>query len=97
VAKVRGTMKKVPNVEVNVDTVYIRNNIEKIEENEFQGWEYDEQQIPLKKYLETVNNIGEELAQERLKNTRKDIVINNLGQEVSKLKLEIIQLKGGSY
>ena len=95
--KVRGTMKKVPNVEVNVDTVYIRSNIERIEEEDFKGWEYDEVEMPLNKYLETVNNIGEELAQERLKNTRKDIVINNLGQEVSKLKLEIIQLKGGSY
>lgn len=25
----------------------------------------------------------------------KDIIIDNLGQEVAKLKLEIIQLKGG--
>ena len=95
--KVRGTMEKVPNVEVNVDTVYIRSNITKVEEEDFKGWEYDEEQMPLNKYLEMVNNLGQELAQERLKNTKKDIVINNLGQEISKLKLEIIQLKGGSY
>jgi hypothetical protein len=95
--KVRGTMKEVPETEVNVDTVYIRSNITKVEEEDFKGWEYDEVEKPLNKYLETINNIGNELAQERLKNTKKDIVINNLGQEISKLKLEIIQLKGGSY
>jgi hypothetical protein len=50
--KTRGTMETVPNIEVNVDTVYIRTNIVKIEEPEFIGWEYDEVQYDQSKYLE---------------------------------------------
>ena len=40
--KLRGSQVTVPKIEVNVDTVYIRTNIERIEEEDFAGWEYDE-------------------------------------------------------
>jgi len=53
---VRGTMKYVPTVEVNKDTVYIRSDIERIEEMEFSGWEYNEIQYPLQEYIETLAN-----------------------------------------
>lgn len=43
---------------------------------------------------ETIDNLGKELAQEKFKNIQKDTVISNLGQEVGKMKLDIIQLKG---
>ena len=55
--KVRGTMEKVPNVEVNVDTVYIRSNITKVEEEDFKGWEYDEIQYSVKEYIENLSAI----------------------------------------
>ena len=53
---VRGTMKEVPNIEVNVDTVYVRDNVVKIEEEDFTGWQYDEVQYPLQEYIETLAN-----------------------------------------
>lgn len=49
--KVRGTMITVIPVEVNVDTVYIRSNVIKIEDENFTGWEYDETQYDLKEYI----------------------------------------------
>ncbi len=53
---VRGTMKSVPSIEVNVDTVYVRSNIKRIEEPDFSGWEYNEIQYPLQEYIETLAN-----------------------------------------
>ena len=53
---VRGSMKNVPSVEVNVDTVYVRNNIKRIEEDDFEGWEYDEVQYDKNEYIESLTN-----------------------------------------
>ena len=53
---VRGSMKSVPSIEVNVDTVYVRSNIKHIEEPDFNGWEYNEIQYPLQEYIETLAN-----------------------------------------
>lgn len=53
---VRGSMKSVPSIEVNVDTVYIRSEIKRVEEAEFSGWEYNEIQYPLQEYIETLAN-----------------------------------------
>ena len=53
---VRGSQKQVPQVEVNKDTVYIRSNIERIEEDDFTGWEYDEVQYPIQQYIEKLTN-----------------------------------------
>lgn len=44
-------------LEVNVDTVYVRNNIERVvakDEGEFEGWQYEETQYNLKEFQETV-------------------------------------------
>lgn len=49
-------MKYIPSIEVNVDTVYLRTNIEKVEEEEFEGWEYDEVQYPIQQYIEKLAN-----------------------------------------
>ena len=53
---VRGSMKSVPSIEVNVDTVYVRSNIKRIEEPDFSGWEYNETQYPIQQYIETLAN-----------------------------------------
>ena len=49
---VRGSQTTVPQVEVNVDTVYIRSNIRRIETEDFTGWEYNEVQYSLREYVE---------------------------------------------
>ena len=49
--KVRGTQKNVKPVEVNVDTVYLRTNITKVKEEDFDGWEYNEVQYNLRDYI----------------------------------------------
>lgn len=49
---VRGTMEIVPEIEVSVDTVYIRTNVVRIEEEGFTGWEYDEIQTSKDRYIE---------------------------------------------
>ena len=59
---VQGSMPTVPNIEVNVDTVYIRENIKKIETEDFTGWEYDEIQMTLREYQESESDL---LRQER--------------------------------
>ena len=49
---VRGTQIKVPTLEVNVDTVYLRDNIiEKYDEDGNKYWEYDEIQLTLSEYF----------------------------------------------
>ena len=55
--RVRGTQKQVKQIEVNVDTVYIRNNITRINEDDFKGWEYDETTCDVKEYVENLSNI----------------------------------------
>lgn len=41
-------------LEVNVDTVYVRNNIERVEKEDFEGWKYEETQYNLKEFQEVV-------------------------------------------
>ena len=53
---VRSTATNIPSVEVNVDTVYVRNEIKRVEEEDFTGWEYNEVQYPLQEYIETMVN-----------------------------------------
>ncbi len=62
--RVRGTMKEVPEIEVNVDTVYVRTNIERVEEEDFVGWEYDEEQYSKDEFIELISNKNKELIQE---------------------------------
>lgn len=53
---VRSTAEFVPSVEVNIDTVYIRSNIVRVEEIDFSGWEYDEIQYNKDRYIELISN-----------------------------------------
>lgn len=52
--KVRGTMEKVPQLEVNMDMVYYRNNITPIQEEDFTGWEYDEIQYNKDEFISKI-------------------------------------------
>lgn len=59
--KVRGSQETVPTLEVNIDTVYVRSNISRIETEEFTGWEYDEIQYGIREYIEVVGAENYEL------------------------------------
>lgn len=63
-AKVRGTMKEVPEIDVNVDTVYVRTNIQRIEEEDFVGWEYDEVQYRKDEFIKLISKENKQLKQE---------------------------------
>ena len=53
---VRSTAKNVPSIEVNVDTVYVRSEIKRVEEMEFSGWEYNEVQYNKDNYIEKLTS-----------------------------------------
>ena len=53
---VRSTAENIPSIEVNVDTVYVRSDIKRVEEMEFSGWEYNEVQYTKDKYIEKLTN-----------------------------------------
>ncbi|MFL1997336.1 hypothetical protein VYF65_003100 [Lysinibacillus irui] len=44
---------------------------------------------------EQVMSLGEQLAQEKMKNIQKDLLINNMGAQLAQLKLDVISMKGG--
>ena len=44
---------------------------------------------------EKIAELGVQLAQEKLSNIQKDMVIKGLGSQVAQMKIEIMQLKGG--
>lgn len=62
---IKGTQERVPNLEVNVDTVYVRSNIERIETEDFTGWQYDEIQYALREYQELLGGKTEMLEVEK--------------------------------
>lgn len=50
--KVRGTQAVKPQpIEIYTDTVYLRSSIERIETDDFSGWEYEEETMSLPAYL----------------------------------------------
>lgn len=63
---IRGTMNIVPEVEINFNTVYVRTNIVRVEEDEFSGWQYDETEYTQSEYIDvlevTLKNANNEIA-----------------------------------
>lgn len=57
--KVKGTQITVEPVEVGKTTVYVRSNIKRIETEDFTGWEYDEQQIPVNNFIANLQQESE--------------------------------------
>ena len=83
--RVRGTMKEVPEIEVNVDTVYVRTNIQRIEEEDFVGWEYDEVQYRKDEFIELISKENKDLKQENELNK----------QAIAELTLLLSMMMGG--
>lgn len=81
---VKSSQKDIPSTEVNVDTVYTRNNITPFVDDDFQGSNIGrEVQQPINKYIETIGELGQMLAESELQNLI-------LGQQVTELELMIL-------
>lgn len=85
---VRSTAKQVPYIEVNKDTVYVRNDIKRVEEIDFSGWEYNEVQYGLQEYIEnlTLASDTESMA----------LLLAMLMSEIDYLKDRVDALEGGA-
>nr|WP_259545017.1 hypothetical protein [Heyndrickxia oleronia] len=60
--KIQGTQSTKPKeLEINVDTVYVRSNITRIETEDFTGWEYDEIQYDKNEYIEMISTENKQL------------------------------------
>lgn len=88
--KVRGTQKLVSPLEVNVDTVYIRNNITKIAEDDFEGWEYEEEQLKKDEFIGRIGLLEEENATLVYESMLKDMRIQDLENEQASLVYQLM-------
>lgn len=85
---VQGTQTKVEEIEFNVDTIYIRSNIEKkikIDEQtqeKKEYWQYDEKQYSFNEYVALLNTKVESLEKENIElkrtNAEQDLMISEL-------------------
>jgi hypothetical protein len=84
--KIRGTQESIPFIEIGKTNVYIRTNVEYIEEEEFSGWEYDEEIISIPEYISTLSD----------KNSVNitALIITGLMQEIDELKTKVEALEG---
>ncbi|SFN14117.1 hypothetical protein SAMN05421832_11658 [Psychrobacillus psychrodurans] len=51
-------------IEVGKTTVFIRTNITRVETEEFSGWEYDEEQVPVTDFIARLQNEKDVLQEE---------------------------------
>lgn len=84
--RVRGSQETIPFIEIGKTNVYIRTNVEYIEEEEFSGWEYDEEIISIPEYISTLSD----------KNSVDitALIITGLMQEIDELKTKVEALEG---
>lgn len=84
--KIRGTQESIPFIEIGKTNVYIRTNVEYIEEEEFSGWEYDEEIISIPEYISILSD----------KNSVDitALIITGLMQEIDELKTKVEALEG---
>ena len=84
--KIRGTQESIPFIEIGKTNVYIRTNVEYIEEEEFSGWEYDEEIISIPEYISTLSDINSV--------DTTALIITGLMQEIDELKTKVEALEG---
>ncbi len=84
--RVRGSQETIPFIEVGKTNVYIRTNVEHVEEEEFTGWEYDEQIISIQEYINTLTD--------RDSTDVLSMIVSALMQEIDDLKTRIEVLEG---
>ena len=92
--KVRGTQKQAPpQVEINADTVYLRQNVMQINEEDFSGWEYEEQQFKKDEFIARIGELEKENASLIMKNMFLNDRLGNTEKSQADLTLELI-MKG---
>lgn len=84
--RVKGTQETIPFIEIGKTDVYIRTNVERIENEEFTGWEYDETVITIQEYMKTLAD--------RDSTDIISMVVSMLMQEINELKTRIEALEG---
>ena len=84
--RIRGTQNSIPFIEVGKTNVYLRTNVVRIEEEEFSGWEYDEQVIPIQEYINTLAD--------RDSTDTIAMILSTFMQEIDELKSRITVLEG---
>lgn len=84
--RIRGTQNSIPFIEIGKTNVYFRTNVVRIEEEEFSGWEYDEQVIPIQEYINTLAD--------RDSTDTIAMILSTLMQEIDELKSRITVLEG---
>jgi len=72
--KVKSSALRVLPIEILKTKVYTRKNIQRVEENigkenEFIGWEYDEEETEKDEYIAYISNLQEELTQSKARIT----------------------------
>lgn len=84
---------------VSVDTVYVHTDIKLIDE-EYEIYEYKEVQYTLQEYTElmakTIQVEGMTMANLKLSDMQKSMVIESLGKALAQARLDIMQLKAKS-
>ena len=85
--RVRGSQESVPYIEVGKTDVYIRTNVDRVEEEDFSGWEYDERIISIPEHI---NNLA---SHEDLDTTA--FVVTILMMELDELRGRIEVLEAG--
>lgn len=93
IKNVQGTMQEVKEVEFNVDTVYVRTNVVRIENENFKGWQYDEIQYTYQEWADVqqnkISNLEKDNANILMENAEKDIKIGNIEKEMSNIFLGV--------
>lgn len=87
--RVRGSQKEVPKIEVNVDTVYIRTNVQEVNEDGLKSWEYDEEQIPKDEFIKKIQLEKDEQV---LELKQEQVVLNRLTADNSTAQQELLEL-----
>lgn len=82
---VQGTMQEVKEVEFNVDTVYVRTNVVRIENENFKGWQYDEIQYTYQEWADVQHNKTVKL--ENAQNQQDQLALESL------FKIEMLENK----
>lgn len=67
--KVKGTQIVVPPIEIGVTTVYIRTNIQRVDDADFIGWEYDEEQLTKDDFIFRMQQDNEQIKQSLAENS----------------------------
>lgn len=75
-----------PTVNVGKSVVRIRTNVERVEEEDFTGWEYDEEAMPVREYLSrlTIDEDTEGIA----------LIVSLLMGEIDALRERVDELEG---